>query len=55
MTGGRAPYGNSREFFQRIFGVVPDSQETNVYEPNFATPNFVYFLWGKMGKRGSNF
>ena len=48
--------GNSREYFQRTFGVVPDFQETNDFEPNFATPSFVYlFFWGKIGKRGSNF
>ena len=41
-------------FFQRIFGVVPDFQETIVYEPNFAVPIFC-FCGGKIGKRGSNF
>ena len=38
--------------FQRIFGVVPDFQETKVYEPNFATPNFVYFFGGVRLVRG---
>ena len=47
FTTGEGPRGKSREFFQRIFGVVPEFQETNVYAPNFATPNFVYFFfWG---------
>ena len=48
--------GNSRDFFHRIFGVVPDFQEKTVYEPNFATPIFLKtFFSGKIGKRGSNF
>ena len=50
--GDGPPRGNSREFFQRIFGVVPDLQETNVYAPNFATPNFVYLFFGVRLVRG---
>ena len=46
------PRGNSRNFFQRMFGVVPDFQETNVYAPNFATPNFVYLFFGVRLVRG---
>ena len=34
-------------------------KKQNVYEPNFATPNLLYFFeiifLGKIGKRGSNF
>ena len=33
---GKGLGGTLANFFQRIFGVVPDFQETNVYEPNFA-------------------
>ena len=44
---GKGPLGGTpANFFQRAFGVVPDFQETNVHEPNFATPNFVYFFLG---------
>ena len=35
-----------------MFGVVPDFQETNVYAPNFATPNFVYLFFGVRLVRG---
>ena len=43
---GKGPLGGTlANFFQLIFGVVPDFQETNVYEPNFATPNFVYLFF----------
>ena len=50
--GEGPPSRNSREFFQRIFGVVLDFQKTNVYEPNFATPNFVYLFLRVRSVRG---
>ena len=54
--GEGPPRGNSRDFSQRIFGVAPDFQETNVYAPNFATPNFVYsFFFGRICERGFEF
>ena len=38
--GEGLPRGNSGNFFSLLLKVVPDFQETNVYEPNFAT-----FFW----------
>ena len=47
LPQGEGPLaGTLGNFSQRIFGVAPDFQETNVYAPNFATPNVVYFFLG---------